>query len=320
MAEGVDFSFSRVSGAALRAAGKTFVVRYLWAGGKGISRAEYDDFVRNGIQVAFVYEETGAELTGGYAAGRVVASRAQGHLNNLGLPNAVVYFVVDHDYSGAALAAAIQGLQGAASVLGKGRTGFYGGGPHIRAAMNANACSYFWQTYAWSGGAVVPGIHIYQYRNGQTLAGGSVDFVRSYQANFGQVGSALAGGSAIIINDNEEDEMPKWYNTTDGKIWWGAYYIPTGDILKILKRYELSTVDKPDMFNPTEQTWIAAALGANGLGGPQEAAPAAPVDVAALAATIVAEVRAQGASLTTAEVSAAVVDALKSVHATFQNG
>lgn len=216
MAEGVDFSFSRVSGAALRAAGKSFVVRYLWhntAGSKGISRAEYDDFVRHGIAVAFVYEEDGAELTAGFAGGQRVARAAQACLNTLGLPNSVVYFVVDHNYSGGQLAAAIDGLRGAASVLGKARTGFYGGAPHIRAAMAAGACAYFWQTYAWSGGQIVPGIHLYQYNNGVNVGGGTVDLCRSYQASFGQVGSVFAGGGAITLEDDDMPTMNEFLNT-----------------------------------------------------------------------------------------------------------
>jgi hypothetical protein len=114
----------------------------------------------------------------------------------------------------------------------------------------------------------------------------------------------LAGGSATVItNILEEDEMPKWYNTTDGKIWWGAYYVPNTDILKIIKRYEASATAAPDMFNATEQVWIAAALGANGLG-----AAVASVDIPALTAAIVKAIPA--GAVTAAPDSTAILDAV----------
>jgi len=42
------------------------------------------------------------------------------------------------------------------------------------------AAQHFWQTYAWSGGKRSAKANIYQYKNGQTIAGHPVDLNESY--------------------------------------------------------------------------------------------------------------------------------------------
>ena len=56
MTEGVDYSFARPGGAALRAAGKSFAVRYVpYQGdqGKGLKADELSDLQANGIAVGW---------------------------------------------------------------------------------------------------------------------------------------------------------------------------------------------------------------------------------------------------------------------------
>jgi hypothetical protein len=206
MAFGVDYSFARPNLDKLKEAGVTFIVRYLWpntTGSKGLSRAEYDQIKARGMNVVYVYEEDGSELTGGGPAGIRVAQRAKQIIAQQGLPMQPIYFAIDHDYSGPALAACVEAVKAASTVLGAGMTGIYGGYNHIVSMQAARACGFFWQTYAWSGGRVATGIHLYQYRNGQNVGGGSVDFCESRAANYGQSGTAVEGGGATPIQEED---------------------------------------------------------------------------------------------------------------------
>jgi hypothetical protein len=110
-------------------------------------------------------------------------------------------------------------LAGAASVLGRERVGVYGGAVIIDHCQAVGSASWFWQTYAWSGGRVCPGIHLYQYQNGQTINGGSVDFTRSMQDNYGQLAPGMAQFSSTPIEKPKEDDMPKNFKTPDTTVF-----------------------------------------------------------------------------------------------------
>jgi hypothetical protein len=70
--------------------------------------------------------------------------------------------------------------------MGIERVGLYGGyWPLLRAKQNGTA-RWFCQTLAWSGGNLLPGVHLYQYGFNVYINGVNVDLVRAYQDNFGQ--------------------------------------------------------------------------------------------------------------------------------------
>lgn len=183
---GVDYSWARPGGAFLAARGVNLAGRYLWAheANKGIGRAEYDDLRAHNIDVFFFYETSAADsMAGGFDVGVKHAKAAQGFLDKLGLPNHPVHFNVDHDATLAQIPAILEGLRGAASIVGKARTGIYGEYDVVKAALDAGypfAC----QTYAWSGGKWDPRATTQQWSNGQW--GGSVDFTRAMAEQFGQ--------------------------------------------------------------------------------------------------------------------------------------
>jgi hypothetical protein len=60
-------------------------------------------------------------------------------------------------------------------VLGHDRTGVYGGIAVVDACAAARACTYFWQTSAWSGGRVSPAAHLYQHQYDVKVGGAEVD-------------------------------------------------------------------------------------------------------------------------------------------------
>ena len=201
--EGYDYSWGRPSGAAIRNAGRDFVVRYLFddgQGGKGLDQSEINDLQANGIAIVPVYEEY-ANSFRGRGAGVAQAQRAQAALDKLSLDKSLpIYFAADWDTTEADQADINAALEGAASVIGLDRVGIYGSFYVMN--RSRERAKWLWQTYAWSGGQVADGIHLYQYKNGQTLAGHAVDFTRALQDQFGQ--SAVAGTPAPAGKTNEQ--------------------------------------------------------------------------------------------------------------------
>lgn len=189
MREGLDYSWARPGGAAIKAAGRNFVVRYLFddgQGGKGLDPSEIADLKANGIDIAVVYEEY-ANSFRGRDAGVAQAQRAQAALNKLDLPKDLpIYFAVDWDSTPQDQVAIDEACRGAAAVIGLERVGIYGSYYVIERCKAADTARWFWQTYAWSGGQVSSHNHLYQYRNSQVINGGAVDFTRAMTDNFGQ--------------------------------------------------------------------------------------------------------------------------------------
>ena len=182
----IDYSWGHPNLEQLRGLGITGVIRYVTgSGGKALSRDEIAQIRANNLTLTLVYETTGQTVKGGNVAGRADAQSALNAIRTLGLPLSVVYFAVDYDMQPAEYGLLDAYLDGAAGVIGKDRTGVYAG---VNPCAHAMSRGYkAWQTYAWSGGRVAQGIKIYQYSNGQTVAGGSVDRNRTSLDDYGQV-------------------------------------------------------------------------------------------------------------------------------------
>ncbi len=86
----------------------------------------------------------------------------------------------------------------------------------VHELFNVGAITWGWQTYAWSGGMWEPRAHIRQYHNSVNLAGASVDYNRSMQADFGQWGIERTD-MAISPNDPIIDKYFT-YNPTAGTL------------------------------------------------------------------------------------------------------
>lgn len=188
---GIDYSWARPGGAAIKAAGFDFAMRYVpypGDGGKGLTTAELADLQANGLSVGLVFESTGDRMKEGEQAGREDAATCLAAQMALGWPNdRPFYFAVDWDARSQNDLTQIDAyLRGAASVLGAERVGVYGGYYVLDHCAKAQTARWYWQTYAWSQGQVHPLNHIYQYENGQTLNGGAVDYCTAIDGDFGQ--------------------------------------------------------------------------------------------------------------------------------------
>lgn len=141
----LDYSAGRISGAALRSAGVTGVIRYVGIGGnaKRLNRAEYDDLVAHGILVHGVVEQWIGDADGGYTAGEHNANVALADIlaitRGVGLP--VVYAANDQQTSSQAN---VDYVHAFANVFGHGVAGAYGFAPHLRNCFGQNVCSNYW--------------------------------------------------------------------------------------------------------------------------------------------------------------------------------
>jgi hypothetical protein len=152
-----------------------------------------------GLDVVLVFESSAQRALGGGGAGFTDAQVAYLAAIDVGLSGAPIYFAVDFDIidyaptlantpenARAKLGPVAAYFDSARTAIGRSRVGAYGGYWAIKRLFDAGLIAYGWQTYAWSGGQWDSRAHIRQYKNGQTLAGISVDFNNAMFDDFGQ--------------------------------------------------------------------------------------------------------------------------------------
>lgn len=185
---GIDVAWGQISPLTLELAGVRFVAGYLsYDPGKNLTLASTRARAASGIDSVAVWETTAGRALAGRAAGLSDARAAQRQALADGEPaGRPIYFAVDFPETPAQAGAVLRYFHGVASVLGRARTGAYGGYWTIRRLLEAHAIAYAWQTYAWSSGAWDAGAQLRQYANGRWLAGVSIDYDQAVQADFGQ--------------------------------------------------------------------------------------------------------------------------------------
>lgn len=175
MATVYDYSAGYPGGAAIVRAGGSGAVRYIGFPGrtKCTSTGELDDFSRNGLGMALVFEEAARNWRDGALGGQRDAVRARAHATAIGFPlGRPIYMAVDQDVvTEAEYIAAMNYLRGAHAALGGPRlTGVYGEASVLDRARREGVAGFFWQTVAWSGGRHTEA-NIYQ-RAGQVQVNG----------------------------------------------------------------------------------------------------------------------------------------------------
>lgn len=306
--EGVDYAWSAPSAAGLAAAGKKFAVRY---GGPGSSGKQLKSSELRALRAAGLDVVANAEgSAGGFhgqAAGISWARQAQTYFTDLGMPaGRPVYFSVDWNADSTDWAGIDAACRGAASVIGADMVGVYGGYNTIAHCSSAGTAKWFWQTYAWSAGKWHPDCHMQQYRNGVTVAGGSVDLTRAVKPDYGQWGYQggdlttvdLTPAALTAVADAVKKALTTSANFTDAP---GGNHNPISDAV-------WNAVTIPDSSGKRVNAWKAAT-----------AALTAPdaVDVAKaltqpLAAAL-APLLPTGATVDDAQLQAAVLGAFKAL-------
>ena len=183
---GVDYSFARPSPATLRGQGYTFAARYLsYSSGKNLSKSEADDLIAHGLDVVSNWEESATAALDGYSQGASDAKAAEAQALADGAPSTrPIYFSVDFDATPGQQAAINDYFDGVASVIGRNRTGAYGGYYVIERLFDAGKITWGWQTYAWSGGQWDSRAHLRQIENG--IDDDCCDKDEAVAADFGQ--------------------------------------------------------------------------------------------------------------------------------------
>jgi hypothetical protein len=188
---GIDFSFasSLPTPAELKAAGVTFVCRYLSQDpAKDLTANEYSGYRTNGIDVVVIWETAADRMLAGHSAGATDAADAETLLTQIGIPGTPpVYFACDFDATVADQTPINAYLNGVASVLAFGRIGMYAGFWPLSRAFDAKLITFGWQTFAWSGGNWDARAQLRQVQNGVTVAGVDADIDHALADNFGQV-------------------------------------------------------------------------------------------------------------------------------------
>lgn len=184
---GLD-STSMVPVAAHHAVGSTVAIRYLGHDtSKVVTRAEHQAYKAAGIDLCLVFEDGGRPDLSGYAGGKGDAEFAVNQaIDRLGTPSRPprITFAWDWDPTGN-VAAADAYYDGVAAVLGRERSGPYGGYAAV-ARLADHGFKMLWQTYAWSGGQFDTRAQLYQYANDHTVGGVGVDYDHVYGHDFGQ--------------------------------------------------------------------------------------------------------------------------------------
>lgn len=160
-------------------AGMRFVCRYLvpasmaW---KRLTRAEAEAITAAGMKIVSVFQRGTNDAAGGAVNGTRDGKAAYQEAKLIGQPEGTaIYFAVDFDAQPTHYAAIEAYLRAAAKELPGYYVGVYGSYAVVEEMARRGACSHFWQTYAWSKGRLSYAANLYQYKNGQELAGHQVD-------------------------------------------------------------------------------------------------------------------------------------------------
>jgi hypothetical protein len=186
---GVDYGFPPwPSAGGISVAGYDFVIRYVGGSvSKDITLSEAQAFQAAGLDIIIVFENATHQMQSGYNQGVSDAVTAVTEATAAGAPaNLFCYFACDFDAQPSDQTAINAYLDGAASILGSSRVGFYGGYGPMSRVLDAGKASKGWQTAAWSSGAKDPRISLYQYAAEVIIDGVACDIDDGYGSDLGQ--------------------------------------------------------------------------------------------------------------------------------------
>ncbi|MEJ8546684.1 DUF1906 domain-containing protein [Brevibacillus borstelensis] len=160
-------------------AGMKFVCRYLvpasmaW---KRLTRSEAELITAAGLKIISVFQRGKNDAAGGAVNGTRDGKAAFQEAKLIGQPEGTaIYFAVDYDAPPKDYDAIEAYLKAAEKELPGYFVGVYGSYAVVEEMSRRGACSHFWQTYAWSNKRLSAAANLYQYNNGQELAGHPVD-------------------------------------------------------------------------------------------------------------------------------------------------
>lgn len=196
--DAVDYSFGRpTSPAALKAQGIKLVMRYLSPppNAKNLTKAEAQGLLSAGLGILLGWETNANRALTGRAGGRADGHAAANLAESLGAPHGLtIYYAVDFDTDRnqpnqwAVIAEYFRGVDEETRY----KVGVYGEADILEYLHGLGVVTSEWQTYAWSGGRLSSEADLYQYLNGQHMAGATVDLDRIIHAD--KLGAWWPGG------------------------------------------------------------------------------------------------------------------------------
>jgi hypothetical protein len=211
-ARGVDYAWSHPAPDAIRGAGYTFAARYLSydGGAKNLSAGESAALWANGVDTVVVFEEQADDALSGYPQGVADAHLAaqQSAADGI-LAGRPIYFAVDFDATAGQQGAIDAYFDGVASVLGRARTGAYGGYYVVKRLFDAGKITWGWQTYAWSGGLWDARAQLRQVENGVSVGGSYAccDADDAVAADFGQWHARPVGSDGCTALEDHDTAL-----------------------------------------------------------------------------------------------------------------
>jgi hypothetical protein len=185
-----DFSGRPPGAAALKASGFAGVIRYIGLGseGKQIHRAEYVDYVHNGVDVLLVAELTISDAWAALddrATGVARAQLAVADARAEGIPDSVpIAWAADSHATAAQVRDAVEYGRGFQAVLGS-RSGAYGFMETLRAVRAAGGASWYWLAGAKPSAADQAWVNIWQRNDSTRTVGGVVCDINETYAPMG---------------------------------------------------------------------------------------------------------------------------------------
>ena len=193
--DGMDQSWGVADPAQAAAAGIRVVSMYLSRDpSKNVTPDKVKAYHHEAIGVILNWEDQAGAPLKGAAQGRADAleavQQAKALFDQVGYPpdeQLTIYFSCDRDVTGTELEGPVAAYYEAAQQVCHGTRftvelafgdGCYGSRAVVHYLAAAGLTDGEWQTYAWSGGVLDPAADYYQFLNGQTLGGASVDYDR----------------------------------------------------------------------------------------------------------------------------------------------
>lgn len=209
---GVDYSDRRIPPSSIVAAGHSFVMRYLWFPGQGISyidALEYQAHKAAGVKVHLIYEQDTNDPAFGYQGGRSMATQAVASARNIGAdPGTIIFMCADAWLSkhGISIDTAMAFLNGARPVIEAAgfRMGAYGFRDFVWTAL-----AYGHAEIGWLAGAEpslteqqTNPVHFYQWNNGSVTVDNVVcDLNKQFLET---------GGSFMALSDQQQADLYEW--------------------------------------------------------------------------------------------------------------
>jgi|SRR5580765_351934 len=188
-ARGYDCSWDPPDQQCMKNSGYAFLVRYSSRDpSKNLTKAELDSALAKGLKVCVVFQEGKTQMTRGYSGGQQDARDADAFVKGLGLGGIPLYFSCDFDPASNQWGAIDAYMDGVASVIGKARTGGYGGKAFISREFGNGKITWGWQTYAWSGSPTQwdGRAQLRQVKNDFAMCGGTIDNDEAWATDYGQ--------------------------------------------------------------------------------------------------------------------------------------